>query len=44
MVILGDSCLSGSTNSVIRVRALASTLPVSLGLGSGLDPGSGIAV
>ena len=40
--ILGDSCLSGSTNSAIQVRALASTLPVSSGLGS--DPGSGTGV
>ena len=34
--------LSGSTNSAIWVKALASTLPVSSGLG--LDPGSGTGV
>ena len=42
MEILGDSCLSGSTNSAIRVMALASTLPISSGSGS--DPGLGTGV
>ena len=34
MEILGDSCLSGSTNSAIQVMALVSTLPISSGSGS----------
>ena len=43
-LILGDSCLSGSMNSVSWVRALVSTLPVSSGSGLGLGPGSGTGV